>query len=395
MTKESAFGWITRSTACKHELCHSGSRSVAPAAPGNKPAAYPVGRHRRRIVAGVLVATCTMGVVADAGAQTACTSSKADLFFNPYSKNSAHHRPIGSGAIYASNSHPATRDWLKTDRFQVNNGAPWGTTVVATDGRDAVRRIGAQSHCDKVVGLPIDIRMPISGVETNVVKNHAGCPDGVVVIYDRVSGKPHQLRQYDWNGGAPTAGQYKTWDIRGLGHGTRPGQRMGTSASGVTGLFGVLRGHELSLPGHKIEHALRMGLPRKVGCNIMLSREIVAPATTGDRNASKEGYNTGHIPYGGLLSIPPSVNVRSLGLSEIGVRLAEAIQNYGIYVADGSGCTAGAIEADQEVTFAMRRTFRGDARKIYPHVRMVLNNDMALPVAGGGTPRAPNCAFDS
>lgn len=329
-------------------------------------------------------------------AQAACSSPRNDIFLNPFNQQSAHHRPIGNGAQYASNTHPATRDWLKAQHLNVNSGTPWGTDVADTDASDPIRVVGAQARCDNVVGLPLSIRLPREGIRSNVANNRSGCPDGVVVIFDRVGSKPHQLRQYDWNNGRPTAGQYKTWDIRGLGHGTRPGQRMGTSASGMAGLFGVLRGSEINTPGYKIEHALRMGLPRKPGCKVMLSRSVVAPATTGDRNASSSGYNTGSIPYGGLVALPPSVNVANLGLSEPGKRIAEAIQNYGIYAADGSGCNAGAIEADQYVSSGVESQLRNDIRKIYPHMRLVLNNNaLGSLVAGGGTPRAPNCAFDA
>jgi hypothetical protein len=259
-----------------------------------------------------------------------------------------------------------------------------------------MRVIGGQARCDNVVGLPVSIRLPREGFRTTIAHNTSGCPDGVVVVYDRVTGKPHQLRQYDWNDGRPTAGQYKTWDMQGLGHGTRAGQRMGTSASGVAGLFGVLRGFEINTSGHRIEHALRIGLPRKPGCKIMLSRQFVLPATSGDNNRTRSGYNTGHIPYGGLMALPPSVDIGRLGLSEPGRRLAAAIQNYGMYASDGGGCTAGAIEADQTVSGGVKDQLRGDIRKIYPHVRLVTNNSvLGSAVAGGGSPRAPNCAFNS
>jgi hypothetical protein len=49
-----------------------------------------------------------------------------------------------------------------------------------------------------------------------------------------------------------------------LGHGTRRGERVGTSASGVAAMFGPLRGHEINTPGYRIEHALQMVLPRSV-----------------------------------------------------------------------------------------------------------------------------------
>jgi hypothetical protein len=327
----------------------------------------------------------------------ACSASK-DLFLNPFNAQSAHHRPIGSGARYADDDHPATRDWLQARHFNVNAGTPFGTSVAETSADDPMLTIEPQAHCDKVVDLPVTIRLPAAGFATRVKANHSGCPDGVVVLYDRTTDTPHQLRQYDWNDGKPTAGQYKTWDIKGLGHGQRDGQRIGTSASGVAGLFGVLRGHEINTPGYKIEHALRMGLPRKPGadCKVMLSTEVLLPATGRDRTAKDASNNVGNIPYGGLLALPPTVDLDSLDLSEPGRRLAEAIRDYGIYVSDGGGCNAGALEADQEVEESIRKELREDIRKFYPMVRLVLNNDvLGSPTAGGGEPLAPNCAFDA
>ena len=347
----------------------------------------------RRLTTASLAFAVSLGPLASE-VQAACSTPKNDLFLNPYNKNSAHHRPIGSGASYASDSHSSTRDWLKAGHLNVNAGAPWGTSVAETDTSDPLRVIGARATCDKVLGLPVSIRIPREGFQIPIQNNHSGCPDGVVVFFDRTINKPHQLRQYNWNGGRPTAGQYKTWDIRGLGHGTRSGERMGTSASGVAGLFGVLRGAEINAAGHKIEHALRMGLPRKPGCKIMLSRSVVLPATTGDRNRSTSGYNTGSIPYGGLMALPPSVNIAGMGLSEPGRRLAQAVQDYGVYALDGGGCSAGALEADQHVNGGVKDQLRNDIRKIYPRMRLVLNNNvLGSSTAGGGAPRGDNCAF--
>ena len=344
----------------------------------------------------VVALAATVGQGAAALGQTACSSSRTNLFQNPFNKDSAHHRPIGRGAVYASDSHPATRDWLRATKLNINVGVPFGTDLVETDTGDPIRTIGARAHCDNVVGLPISIRFPRTGYVTEVEHNHNGCPDGDVIFYDRVTGTPHHLRQYNWNGGRPTAGQHRTFNIRGLGHGTRPGERLGMAATGVAGMFGVARGHEFNQPGRKIEHALRMGLPRKPGCRIMLSRNFVLPATSGDRNRTSAGYNTGNIPYGGLMALPPSVNIDSLGLSEPGRRLAEALQNYGIYAVDGGGCSAGAMETDQTLSDGVRSQMVRDMPKIYRHMRLVLNNDvLGNPVAGGGTPLARNCAFDA
>lgn len=292
------------------------------------------------------------------------------------------------------------RDWLQADSFNINVGGPWGVDVASSTSSDPYKEVKARAiGPDKASGLPVTIRLPKEGLDTRIGYNTSGNTDGVAVVYDRSSGEAHQLRQFNWNGGKPTAGQYRNWDINGLGHGTRAGQRLGTSASGVAALFGILRGHEVNAAGYAIGHALQIALPRKhlsnQRCNIMLSREIRLPATLRDGSAGQGGNNTGSIPYGALLALPASVDIGRLGLSEPGRRLAEAIRDYGIYVVDGGGCTNGAIRADQYVSGGVLSQLKRDIPKIYPHVRMVLNNDvLGNAVAGGGTALAPNCAVD-
>jgi hypothetical protein len=261
-----------------------------------------------------------------------------------------------------------------------------------------LRTVGAVSlKCDNVQGLPKTIRMPREGFITKVQLNSSGCTDGVVVLYDQVQRVPHQLRQYNWNNGRPVAGQYKTWNIMGLGHGTRPGERLGTSASGVAALFGVLRGQEINDPAKKVEHALQMILPRTPShCAMMLSRQIVLPAVSGDGSMNSAGHNLGNIPYGALMALPPpskgGPDLGALGLSARGKRLAEAVRDYGIYAVDGGNCPA--LRADQHVQNTGE--LKAALAKIYPHIRMVLNNNvLGSPVAGGGTGLAPNCANDA
>jgi hypothetical protein len=345
--------------------------------------------------------------VAGAKAQVACplpAADKADLFKNPFNKNSAHHRPIGTDAIYASDTDPGTRDWLATTHLNVNVGNPSGTSVVEVTNRDPFFVIAGAAKCDNVVGMPVTVRLPAGGFLNNAVRPDGGCADNVVIVFDKgapnstTDDQVHQLRQFDWNNGRPVAQKRGTWNIRGLGHGTRYGERVGSAASGVAGLFGVLRGHEINTPGYKITHALHLGLPRKEGpgCKVMLSKEVVLPATFRDKSYNSAGNNTGNIPYGALMALKQDIDIATLGLSEIGLRLAEGLQEYGAYVVNGGGCNAGAIDADQHVSYATKRQLRSDIRKIYPLMRRVMNNDvLGSPVAGGGTPLGPNCAFDA
>lgn len=329
-----------------------------------------------------------------------CTAPPDDLFINPFNKRSAHHRPVGTGAVYAPDGHPSVVSWMQNPRRAIgmNVGAPWGVSAVPTDASDGMRTIEPlPKECTRIHDLPVTIRMPKEGFETPIQYNPNGCRDGIVVIYDGVAGVPHEIFAYSWSGGAPKGSIHKTWDIRGLGHGTRPGDRLGTSASGVAALFGILRGEEINDADRKVEHALQMSLPRKARqCANMLSREVTLPAVAGDGSMNTPGENQGNIPYGALMALPPvekgGPDLGPLGLSPRGRRLVEAVRDYGIYVVDGGNCPA--MRTDQHVGNADE--LKAALAKIYPHIRRVLNNDvLGSPVAGGGTPLAPNCAFDA
>ncbi len=327
----------------------------------------------------------------------ACTTP-SDLFINPFGAASAHHRPIGAGAEYAGDADPSTASWLQNagGSIGINVGAPWGVSVTTAGPSDPTLTVDpGPPGCDPISGLPIAVRFPSEGFVTRVKLNPHGCTDGVVVIYDRVLEVPHQLRQYDWNGGKPVAGQYKTWSISGLGHGTKPGERLGTSASGVAALFGLLRGNEINNPAKKVEHALQMILPSAPNrCAMMMGREIVLPATSGDGYMNKPGYNLGNIPYGALMALPPPAkggpNLDALGLTARGKRLAEAVRDYGIYAVDTGACPA--LRADQYVQNTGE--LKTALSRIYPYIRRVLNNDvLGTPTAGSGAAIAPNCAI--
>jgi hypothetical protein len=219
--------------------------------------------------------------------------------------------------------------------------------------------------------------------------------DATVVIHDTISNTTHEFYYWRWNNGKPTAGIHRQWDTKGLGHSQPGGPRVGTSASGVAGMFGLLRGHEVNTPGYEIQHALQVALSHnKGGCGMQLQNTVVWPAASTDGYCkTNPGLCSGNIPYGALLALPPSANTAGLGLSEPGRRLAAALQNYGAYAVDGSGCPT--LRGDQYIDGGVRQTLINDMRKLYPLLRMVLNNSAGQTASGGGTPRAENCAFNS
>lgn len=357
----------------------------------------------------------------------------ADWFYNPFSADSAHHRPIGTGAKYADARHPAVVDFLAGHSFNINVGnRPWGCGVWEAKPDDPVFTVafGGIDDGAQADEFPVKCRLPLA-MAMEQRRNAGGNFDGVLVAYDRATDTIHHFRQFNWNtdrptaAAKPTAGSHKTWSIRGTGHAAKLGERIGTSASGVAAMFGILRGWEVRATGHPIGHALQLVVPRTkpVGSlPIMLGREVWWPAVSMDGSGyTNPLHNTGHVPYGSLWALPPvdkaGPDLGTLGLSEKGRRLAECIRDYGIYVVDGGGATA--LRADQEVDDELAKELKAESAKFYHYLRLVENsvpaagkvvfrpgdtatkptgsaNLQIIPgsfPAGGGTPLAPNTAI--
>lgn len=347
---------------------------------------------------------------------------RMDWFKNPFNQNSAHHRPIGTGAIYADVNHPAVLDWLQGSRIAINVGdRPHGLFMGEADERGPVLTANPRRETGHS-GLPTDMRFPPGGVEIDFPAYF----DGNITIFDRTINRFNHLRVYAWNHGEPLALQYRQYDPDSVGHGARLMERTGTSASGVAAPFGILRGWEVEREGHPIGHALQLSLPGQStkSRHVMLGREVWWPAVSMDGWVyHREEHNTGNIPYGSLWAIPPvekgGPNLDSLNLSEKGRRLAECLRDYGMYVVDNAAGPA--IRADQNFSPEVREELMEQTRKFYPYIRLVLNsvpeegkvlfnvgdapynptggpNRQIIPgefPAGGGEPLAPVYAIDA
>lgn len=332
---------------------------------------------------------------ADAGAANAASSCTAprDLFFNPFTYRSAHHRPIGSGALYARENDPTTQSWLRgRDSWRVNSNNGWGRNAFLTTAADPETLVnwsgdfGVSKGIGEFggLGLPTRLRVTVGAANGRV-------SDSIVILVDDEMAQEF----YRWwdNDGAPTAAIRRDWSLRDTGHGSSPWQLVGVSASGQAGLFGLLRGFEINTPGQRIEHVLTSAIPPSL---LSASGEILWPATGYD-GCVKQGCTSGTIPYGALFALPPpergGPDLATLGLSEPGLRLAEALRDYGTYVQDkGANLT---LPADQHVAPALIPALNHDLNIVQPYLRMVTNNARGQEASGGGSPRAANCAFDA
>ena len=351
-----------------------------------------------------------------------------DWYYNPFNKNSAQHRPVGTGAEYAGPDHPVTKAWVEF--VPSNNGLPGGPSrgtinqtfnyghfLTKNDPANNPAVSIIRKYCDGS-GTPSG---PWNGPEPLILHPPAGwppaenndrrCSDRACTIYDPETFTGWNFFRYN-STPQPQAQLLYNYDFRGLGHGTVLNERIGSSAFGGVALFGALRAEILMTPGAPINHVLQLVLPRRADQDAQLiSRSMQWPAVTIDGSAMRNpNDNTGPIPYGALMAIPPvskgGPDPDDMELSEVGRRLYEAMVTRGMIVIDGGNnvvtrCT-GPLPEDILVQA------RTDYRKLIHHLRLVTNavigadaeyvigqgftGSLGTPTwpAGGGEPMGPN-----
>lgn len=330
------------------------------------------------------IPTATPGVPTPTAPSGVCMSPKDNLFLNPFNKMSAQHRPVGSGAVYATDDDAATVAWKKGSAIYINIGKNWGDVFTQSQASDPTVTVSGNGP-----GLPVTMKIPAgSGGTTS---------DAEADVYDPTTGTLNEFYKLIASGNGYTSLLRRASSIRGLGHGL---PQTGVTASGMSVVVGLLRGSEANTAGYRIEHVLNLTVPSRpgdMGGVEMLSQQIVWPATSKDGFCSVVGNCNGAIPYGALMAIPPESqggpNLNSLGLSEPGRRVAQALRGYGAYVTDSSGGVT--MRADQTLDSGVSGQIRNDLAKIYSYMRMIKNNSSADTVAGGGNQLVPNCAFDA
>ena len=222
---------------------------------------------------------------------------------------------------------------------------------------------------------------------------------------------------------SPDRPYHRCGDGRGsfdlLGDGLPSSTRFGAhGGSTLPAAGGTIRVYEVAST-EPIRHALkvtidliRWGKDNPDGRNAW-----VFPARTADcchdYGHLRPAGNTGApVPMGGLLAIPPSVNIDSLGLeTAFAKRLAWTLQNYGAYVVDNSTTDDGQWTEwdwhwEHGATALLRQQF-GHSTAVGPSVSggtgtawyrdnlklmdalQLVTNNTPTSKGGGGTPRQP------
>lgn len=300
------------------------------------------------------------------------------LFLNPHNAASPQHRPIGTGATYASTQE----DFSKATNVGFNTDNGGGTNVYKVTSSDPFRTVTADGSVGGNTGLPVTVRVPSNAIIGGTVS------DRTIVFYDPATFLCHQF--YHWNnpgsGGDlvnPKAGRYVVWDIRGDGY------NVGTSAGKKSAFTSLIRGHELAAVGVPIRHSLDFSLNR-FGSTSILSKNWIWPAAGRDGNAGDADKNLGNIDYGSVFGVLPQANggpsKASLNLTELGGRLYDQLLNYGAIAWDGTSSTQAVTRGDQHCV-PFHSEVRTELNKIRPHLRRITNTAQNQTCWGGGTPR--------
>jgi len=344
----------------------------------------------------------------------------------PFHENSIWNMPIGSGAIFDSRAFwkpPAfTRDNFAVDPepicldptapplpcYEFNRFNPNGTKGYWMNPLSV--------PAAELTLLPFSLRTPVNyftritdpSWDQNTPNAAGGAlqTDGTTI---REFNYGFRVEANKWRIGADRG----TLQIRGDGLEFARGKLAwgGHGGSMLSGVGGSIRRGELFGPD-PIRHAVKLtGDMKLFGLQLNGDNVHIWPAFTSD-SSNMYGRlaipgSVPMIPMGGLIAIPPSINLPSLGFETApALKLAQAIQRFGCYLVDECGSDQwiqhlwcmewGCVEEGlaQGVNFGGRdvgafpNPWSRDSDKILYACRLVMNNTPTT-IGGGGTPLYP------
>lgn len=305
-----------------------------------------------------------------------------DIFLSPFNHLSPFRRPVGTGAVYAGDTHAMTIAWNQKgfNELAVNNS--FGFNVYHNSPNDPIRNI-AWDGLGGGANLPITVRAPAMRNPDPSGTEH----DSVVILHDTVGGQNRFLE----------FSRFRQWDARDCNiidpYGD--GRDAGASATDIAGSGIAIFSWELDPSWGPIRKAVGITLNAQ-NSPAQLKGQAIWPAKDIDYSCKIGGYACdGPIPYGTLVALPPSVNLAGLGLTPLGLRLGAMCRDYGVYCVDNGGQN---FRADQFVPSSVRSDVIVSMRILKPKLRAILNNQSTATqptCSGGGTPIAPNGAYDA
>jgi len=245
---------------------------------------------------------------------------------------------LGNDVIPKSDYFPnvAEGGW-STGLYLAKPGDP-SVVVSGLPGKNGVWDVDAEeTHDVTVAHWPADL-VPASEA------------DGHADIVDPVLGVVHSFWQLKKVDGRWIASLYAWTPLNGRGWGDPSHYYQGARAAAVPAAAGLMRRHEINDGDAMYRHALAISLTYNA---LSANPTYVFPATSADHDAATT--NSGKIPEGTLLMLPPSFDAQKLATPELR-KVAETLKVYGAYVVDRNVGTPFAIYVELGSGFKLHKT---------------------------------------
>lgn len=275
-------------------------------------------------------ATTPVATVTTVAAQTdtATTSTSAfGTYLRPYAVNSLwNSRPLnpvfGTFVIPTSIYFPTVASGAYSTGMFLAAATDQPMTVVGTasTGTTTVGVADPDSGGSHVVTIP---RWPAGVIPATGSDGHAD-------IVDPITDTIHSFWQLKQVNGQWRAALYSWSKLSGTGWGDPAHYYQGARAVGIPASAGLIRKQEMTDGQATYPHALAMSLTSNALSNGVSSPAYVFPATSADNTASS---NTGSIPEGALLMLPPSFDSSAIVNPDL-KKIVETLKLYGAYVVD-------------------------------------------------------------
>lgn len=289
-----------------------------------------------------LIACGAALAVADGTAVAQVNGSAWGSYETPFAATSPwNSRPVG----------PKFGDFVipKSDYYPSIAEGAWSTGVFLAGSGDApVTVVGLPNSKgvwdpDAGVYRTVDIpRWPAGVIPASAADGHAD-------IVDPLAGIVHSFYKLRQSEGQWMAAQYAWTRLDGRGWGDPAHYFQGARAAAVPTSGGLMRKHEIDDGRPLYRHALAMSLTYNA---LSANPTYVFPATSADRDAATT--NTGKIPEGALVMLPPEFKVESIQTAAVR-KVAETLKTYGAYVVDRNRGTPYVIYVENGSGFNLHR----------------------------------------
>lgn len=288
-----------------------------------------------------------------------------DPAYWPFATVSPWNVPLGTGAVYDNPVSAATQNLRALINPTHVNSDQFSIPVFIASAADRAITVGWTASYDP----PYSKGTVTFPAPSNVAASPGSDADILIVSPDHRTG--YEFWKFTTPPTTPDyeASYFVNTDL------TADGWSGGIHAAGCSLAGGLIRAGELA--ALHIPHALTLALDAG-----QLAVGPVWPAISQDGDAATS--YSGLVHQGQLVAIPPAIDVTQLGLTPAGLAAARSLQDYGAYVVDRSvGMTFYVEPAAAQDRVDDLRT---DAATLQGLLVLITNNS-AMSVGGGGTPR--------